>query len=213
MAVGKGFAMMGLFSDTYYEVERDAEFVLRERGSKFYAYVYPVRSEAEIKAKLEGLKRLYPDATHHCFAWVMGARGEAQRANDDGEPGNSAGRPILRAVISAGLTNVLVVVVRYFGGTLLGIPGLIESYGGSAVGALALAGKTEKFIEEVYMVSAAFEHEQEIHRLIAKYGARVLGSEYTEQVTYRVAVKAGVGRAFEQAVADHYQLTGKLVVG
>ena len=213
MAVGKGFAMMGLFSDTYYEVERDAEFVLRERGSKFYAYVYPVRSEAEIKAKLEGLKRLYPDATHHCYAWVMGARGEAQRANDDGEPGNSAGRPILRAVISAGLTNVLVVGVRYFGGTLLGIPGLIESYGGSAVGALALAGKTEKFIEEVYMVSAAFEHEQEIHRLIAKYGARVLGSEYTEQVTYRVAVKAGVGRAFEQAVADHYQLTGKLVVG
>ncbi len=213
MAVGKGFAMMGLFSDTYYEVERDAEFVLRERGSKFYAYVYPVRSEAEIKAKLEGLKRLYPDATHHCYAWVMGARGEAQRANDDGEPGNSAGRPILRAVISVGLTNVLVVVVRYFGGTLLGIPGLIESYGGAAAAALAAAGKVEKFIEEIYEISAAFEHEQEIHRLIAKYGARVLGSEYTEQVSYRVAVKAGVGRSFEQAVADHYQLTGQLVVG
>ena len=205
--------MMGLFSDTYYEVERDAEFVLRERGSKFYAYVYPVRSEVEIKAKLEGLKRLYPDATHHCYAWVMGARGEAQRANDDGEPGNSAGRPILRAVISAGLTNVLVVVVRYFGGTLLGIPGLIESYGGAAAAALAAAGKVEKFIEEIYEISAAFEHEQEIHRLIAKYGARVLGSEYTEQVSYRVAVKAGVGRSFEQAVADHYQLTGQLVVG
>ena len=205
--------MMGLFSDTYYEVERGAEFVLRERGSKFYAYVYPVRSEAEIKAKLEGLKRLYPDATHHCYAWVMGARGEAQRANDDGEPGNSAGRPILRAVISVGLTNVLVVVVRYFGGTLLGIPGLIESYGGAAAAALAAAGKVEKFIEEIYEISAAFEHEQEIHRLIAKYGARVLGSEYTEQVSYRVAVKAGVGRSFEQAVADHYQLAGKLVVG
>ncbi|MEY4465463.1 MAG: hypothetical protein RLZZ465_1093 [Bacteroidota bacterium] len=205
--------MMGLFSDTYYEVERDAEFVLRERGSKFYAYVYPVRSEAEIKAKLEGLKRLYPDATHHCYAWVMGARGEAQRANDDGEPGNSAGRPILRAVISVGLTNVLVVVVRYFGGTLLGIPGLIESYGGAAAAALAAAGKVEKFIEEIYEISAAFEHEQEIHRLIAKYGARVLGSEYTEQVSYRVAVKASIGRSFEQAVADHYQLTGQLVVG
>ncbi len=213
MAVGKGFAMMGLFSDTYYEVERDAEFVLRERGSKFYAYVYPVRSEVEIKAKLDGLKRLYPDATHHCYAWVMGARGEAQRANDDGEPGNSAGRPILRAVISVGLTNVLVVVVRYFGGTLLGIPGLIESYGGAAAAALAAAGKVEKYIEEIYEISAAFEHEQEIHRLIAKYGARVLGSEYTEQVSYRVAVKAGVGRSFEQAVADHYQLTGQLVVG
>jgi putative IMPACT (imprinted ancient) family translation regulator len=126
--------MTGLFSDVYYEVERDAEFVLRERGSKFYAYVYGVRSEAEVKEKLEVLKREYPDATHHCYAWVMGARGEAQRANDDGEPGNSAGRPILRAVISAGLTNVLVVVVRYFGGTMLGIPGLIDAYGGSAAG-------------------------------------------------------------------------------
>ncbi|MFM1762361.1 MAG: hypothetical protein RLZZ512_151, partial [Bacteroidota bacterium] len=196
-----------------YEVERDAEFVLRERGSKFFAYVYVVRGEKDIKEKLDGLKRMYPDATHHCYAWVMGARGEAQRANDDGEPGNSAGRPILRAVISAGLTNVLVVVVRYFGGTLLGIPGLIESYGGAATAAIGLAGRVEKFIEEVYEVSAAFEHEQEIHRLIAKFGARVLGSEYTEQVCYRVAVKAGVGRDFEQAVGDHYQLTGKLVVG
>jgi uncharacterized YigZ family protein len=172
-----------------------------------------VRGEKDIKEKLDGLKRMYPDATHHCYAWVMGARGEAQRANDDGEPGNSAGRPILRAVISAGLTNVLVVVVRYFGGTLLGIPGLIESYGGAASAAIGLAGRVEKFIEEVYEVSAAFEHEQEIHRLIAKFGARVLGSEYTEQVCYRVAVKAGVGRDFEQAVGDHYQLTGKLVVG
>ena len=119
--------MTGLFSDVYYEVERDAEFVLRERGSKFFAFVHGVRSEAEVKEKLEVLKREYPDATHHCYAWVMGARGEAQRANDDGEPGNSAGRPILRAVISAGLTNVLVVVVRYFGGTMLGIPGLIDA--------------------------------------------------------------------------------------
>ncbi len=200
---------MSLFSDVYYEVERDAEFVLRERGSKFYAYVYGVRSEAEVKEKLEVLKRVYPDATHHCYAWVMGARGEAQRANDDGEPGNSAGRPILRAVISAGLTNVLVVVVRYFGGTLLGIPGLIESYGGAAESALRAAGRSEKFIEENYEISSAFEHEQEIHRLIAKYGARVLGSEYTEQVCYRVAVKAGVGRDFEKALSDHYQLGGK----
>ena len=117
---------MSLFSDVYYEVERDAEFVLRERGSKFFAFVYGVKSDQEIKEKLEGLKRQYPDATHHCYAWVMGARGEAQRANDDGEPSNSAGRPILRSIFSVGVTNVLVVVVRYFGGTLLGIPGFIE---------------------------------------------------------------------------------------
>ena len=184
--------MTGLFSDVYYEVERDAEFVLRERGSKFFAFVHGVRSEAEVKEKLEVLKREYPDATHHCYAWVMGARGEAQRANDDGEPGNSAGRPILRAVISAGL---------------------IESYGGAAESALRAAGRVEKYIEEVFEVSAAFEHEQEIHRLVAKFGARVLGSEYTDAVCYRLAVKASGGRAFEQAVNDHYQLTGKLIVG
>ena len=200
---------MSLFSDVYYEVERDAEFVLRERGSKFFAFVYAVKSDLEIKEKLEGLKREYPDATHHCYAWVMGARGEAQRANDDGEPGNSAGRPILRSILSVGVTNVLVVVVRYFGGTLLGIPGLIESYGGAAESALRAAGRSEKFIEENYEISSAFEHEQEIHRLIAKYGARVLGSEYSEQVCYRVAVKAGVGRDFEKALSDHYQLGGK----
>ena len=200
---------MSLFSDVYYEVERDSEFVLRERGSKFFAFVYGVKSDLEIKEKLEGLKREYPDATHHCYAWVMGARGEAQRANDDGEPGNSAGRPILRSILSVGVTNVLVVVVRYFGGTLLGIPGLIESYGGAAESALRAAGRSEKFIEENYEISSAFEHEQEIHRLIAKYGARVLGSEYTEQVCYRVAVKAGVGRDFEKALSDHYQLGGK----
>ena len=200
---------MSLFSDVYYEVEGDAEFVLRERGSKFFAFVYGVKSDLEIKEKLEGLKREYPDATHHCYAWVMGARGEAQRANDDGEPGNSAGRPILRSILSVGVTNVLVVVVRYFGGTLLGIPGLIESYGGAAESALRAAGRSEKFIEENYEISSAFEHEQEIHRLISKYGARVLGSEYTEQVCYRVAVKAGVGRDFEKALSDHYQLGGK----
>jgi len=203
---------MSLFSDVYYEVSQDATFVLRERGSKFYAYVYGVKNESEVKDKLEGLKREYPDATHHCYAWVMGARGEGQRANDDGEPGNSAGRPILRAIISAGLTNVLVVVVRYFGGTMLGIPGLIEAYGGSAAAALRAAGRVEKYIEEVFAVTSAFEHEQEIHRLVAKFGARVLGSEYTDAVCYRLAVKASVGRAFEQAVNEHYQLTGTLVV-
>lgn len=98
-------------------------------------------------------------------------------------------------------------------GRCWGIPGLIESYGGSASAAIGLAGRVEKYIEEVFEVSAAFEHEQEIHRLIAKFGARVLGSEYTDAVCYRLAVKAGVGRNFEQAVGDHYQLTGKLVVG
>jgi putative IMPACT (imprinted ancient) family translation regulator len=90
---------------------------------------------------------------------------------------------------------------------------LLVAPGGPAAGALRAAGRLEKYIEEVFEVTAAFEHEQEIHRLVAKFGARVLGSEYTDAVCYRLSVKASSGRTFEQAVNDHYQLTGKLIVG
>ncbi len=197
-----------LFSDSYWMPEKAAETSLRERGSRFLAYSFPVTSEAAVKAELEKLRKLYPDATHHCYAYILGAGGEAQRANDDGEPSNSAGRPILRAIMSAGLTNVLVVVVRYFGGTLLGIPGLIQSYGEAARLVLQISGKVEMPIEERFFVETDFQHEQEIHRLVAKMGARILGSDYQEKVVIHVAIKKSLALAWERAVEEHYLLTG-----
>jgi uncharacterized YigZ family protein len=193
-----------LFSDTYNEITQNAEASLRERGSKFLAYSYIVYNESEVKKHLNELKSKYPDATHHCYAYVIGQGSEAQRANDDGEPSNSAGRPILRAILSKQLTNVLVVVVRYFGGTLLGIPGLIESYGGSAALVLNESGKVEKMMEEQFLMTTDFQHEQEIHRILNQFQVRILNREYNENVIYTIAIRKNQVMQFEKITGDSY---------
>jgi uncharacterized YigZ family protein len=193
-----------LFSDTYNEVVQNAEASLRERGSKFLAYSYIVYNELEVKKYLSELKSQYPDATHHCYAYVIGQGSEAQRANDDGEPSNSAGKPILRAILSKQLTNVLVVVVRYFGGTLLGIPGLIESYGASAALVLSHSGKLEKMMEEQFSMATDFQHEQEIHRILNQFQVRILNREYNEKVIYTIAIRKNQVMLFEKITNDSY---------
>lgn len=193
-----------LFSDIYSEITQNAEASLRERGSKFLAYSYIVYNELEVKKHLNELKLKYPDATHHCYAYVIGQGGEAQRANDDGEPSNSAGRPILRAILSKQLTNVLVVVVRYFGGTLLGIPGLIESYGAAAAMVLNESGKVEKMMEEQFLMTTDFQHEQEIHRILNQFQVRILNREYTEEVIYTIAIRKNQVMQFEKIANDSY---------
>jgi len=196
-----------LFSDEYLVIAKKAEASLRERGSKFLAYAYPVESEQEVKAFLEQLKTKYPDATHHCYAYVIGAGSEAQRANDDGEPANSAGKPILRAIVSSQLTNVLVVVVRYFGGTLLGIPGLINAYGMAAKQVLEVAGTIQKVREVQFQVSVDFSNEQELYRLVAKFDGKIDSVEYNEiGLTANISIKNSISSAFESAVNNHYQL-------
>lgn len=119
----------------------------RDRGSKFLAFAYPVKGEADIKAHLSSLRKQHPKANHHCYAWRMGTDGNAYRAVDDGEPAGSAGRPILGQIDSKEVTNVLVVVVRYFGGTLLGVPGLINAYKTATEDALSSAETIEHWVE------------------------------------------------------------------
>jgi uncharacterized YigZ family protein len=122
--------------------------LFKDRGSKFLAYAYPVMNTNDIKERLQALKKEHPKAVHHCLAWRLGTDGTQFRASDDGEPSGSAGRPILGQIDSAGYTNVLVVVVRYFGGTLLGVPGLINAYKTVCADALKEASPVEKWIEE-----------------------------------------------------------------
>jgi len=197
-----------LFSDDYRVPLNEAQSSLREKGSRFLSFVYPVESEIEVKERLDNLRKLYPDASHHCYAYVIGIGSEAQRANDDGEPANSAGRPILRAILSAQITNVLVVVVRYFGGTLLGIPGLIQAYGTSAKVALDLAGFKLKLREIEFRVSVDFANEQELHKIASKYNAKIVESLYTDSgLTARIRVKNSMASAFETGISQHYQLT------
>lgn len=140
----------------YSTISAPATGDFRDRGSKFLAYAYPVSTTTAIKEKLQALKKEHPKAVHHCYAWRLGTDGTQHRANDDGEPSGSAGKPMLGQIDSMGLTNVLVVVVRYFGGTLLGVPGLINAYKTATAQALEAVPKTEKWIEA--MVEITFDY-------------------------------------------------------
>src|SRR5947209_20078908 len=139
-------------SEFYYTIERPATAEYKDRGSHFIAYVFPIQAVDDFKKRLKELKEAHPKAAHHCLAYRLGADGLNFRANDDGEPSGSAGKPILGQIDSKQLTNVGVIVVRYFGGTLLGVPGLINAYKTVTAQALESAPKTEKWIEELYYI-------------------------------------------------------------
>src|SRR3984893_9664994 len=134
--------------DFYYTIEKTATTEFKDRGSKFIAYAYPVKSVDEFKETLHEIKKEHPKATHHCFAYRIGLDGNTHRVSDDGEPSGTAGRPILGQIDSRELVNVLVIVVRYFGGTLLGVPGLINAYKSAAALALQMAPLVQKQVEK-----------------------------------------------------------------
>jgi uncharacterized YigZ family protein len=134
--------------DTYKTIDQPAEGLFKDKGSKFIAYAYPVYSEDEIKEHIQRIKKEHFSARHHCYAWRLGADKLQFRANDDGEPSSTAGRPILGQIQSFDLTNILIVVVRYFGGTLLGVSGLINAYKTAAADVLHNATIVEKVVEQ-----------------------------------------------------------------
>ena len=139
--------------DTFFTIASPAEGIFRERGSKFIAFAYPVCSEASVKEKLSFLRKKYFDANHHCYAWRLGVDGGQHRANDDGEPANTAGKPILGQLIAYKLTNVLLVVVRYFGGTLLGTGGLTQAYKRAAATVLDNTQIVQEVVAETYKLT------------------------------------------------------------
>ena len=148
-----------------------AEF--RDRGSKFLAFAYPVHTAEEIKTRVKQIKAEHPRAAHHCVAFRLGHDGSQYRASDDGEPSGSAGRPMLGAIDSAGLTNVLVVVVRYFGGTLLGVPGLIQAYGSVVAAALSAAPASEHWVEKLFSIECDYATMGEVLHILRKEEATI----------------------------------------
>lgn len=141
-----------LFDDTYKTIRQASEGTFRDKGSKFIAFLYPVRSENEIKDIISNLKALHPKARHHCWALRLSPDRTVFRLNDDGEPSGTAGRPILNTLLSYELTNVLAIVVRYFGGTLLGVPGLINAYKTATVEAIKQAEIIEQTVNLMYRI-------------------------------------------------------------
>jgi uncharacterized YigZ family protein len=146
-----------LFEDTYKTIESVSRSVFRDRASKFIGIAMPAAHEAEVKDVLAKLKKEYRDASHHCYAYILGFDRSAWRVNDDGEPSGTAGKPIHGQIQSKGLTNILVVVVRYFGGTKLGVSGLIHAYKTAAKEALDSASIVERTVNEVYALTFNYE--------------------------------------------------------
>jgi uncharacterized YigZ family protein len=134
--------------DTYKTISSPCEGIFKDKGSKFLSYVYPVVSESEIREIIQNLRKEHHSARHHCYAWRLGYEKLAFRANDDGEPSATAGKPILGQIQSFDLTDILIVVVRYFGGTLLGVSGLINAYRNAALDAINKAEIIEKVVEK-----------------------------------------------------------------
>jgi uncharacterized YigZ family protein len=161
----------------------------RDKGSKFLAFAYPVTSELEIKEKLELLKREYFDARHHCYAWVLGSDKSKFRANDDGEPGHSAGDPILGQIRSRDLTNVLVVVVRYFGGIKLGVSGLIQAYRTAASDALDHAELITEEVKSTLTIQYDYACSPEIMKLVKTYNLQVVDQLYSDSSMITVLVR------------------------
>lgn len=159
-----------LFDDTYLTISETVEGLFKDRGSKFIAYAFPVSSEAEVKEQLRRLRSTHFDARHHCYAFRLGADKQFFRANDDGEPSGTAGRPILGQIQSKDLTNVLIVVVRYFGGTLLGVSGLINAYREAAADALSKAQIVERTVNEEYELLFPYAAMNEVMKIMKDHG-------------------------------------------
>ncbi len=163
--------------DFYYTIEKSAVAEFKDRGSKFIGYALPVKSVEEFKDRLNEIKKEHPKATHHCFAYRLGLDGNVFRVSDDGEPSGTAGRPILGQIDSKELVNTLVVVVRYFGGTLLGVPGLINAYKSAAALALQIAPLAQKQVEKEYVVQFDYTQVNEVMTLVKQFNCRVVRQE------------------------------------
>lgn len=178
-----------LFDDSYRTLDAPAEGFFKDRGSKFYAFAYPIRSEDDTKPLLAALREQHPKAVHHCYAYRLGLDRNHYRANDDGEPSGSAGRPILNTLYSRDLTNILVVVVRYFGGTLLGVPGLIHAYKTVTELALDEAVVLTKYVCDEYEITFLYEATSEVNRVLKTYELEVAEQSFEMECTFKVLVR------------------------
>jgi uncharacterized YigZ family protein len=160
----------------------------RDRGSKFFGYAYPVDTPEDCKLRLQALKKEHPKASHFCFAWRIGPDGEQHRVSDDGEPSGSAGKPIEGQILSNGLTNAMVVVVRYFGGSLLGVPGLINAYKTAAAEALVQCSVVEKNVEVMVPVRFDYTVMNEVMMVIRECQIRIHQQDQGLFCSYTLAI-------------------------
>jgi uncharacterized YigZ family protein len=175
--------------DQYKTIKGTAEGYYKEKGSKFIAKVFHVESEEEVKSYLLQLRKEYHDARHHCYAFRINPENEYARSNDDGEPSGSAGKPIMNQILSAGLYNVLVVVIRYFGGTKLGIPGLIRAYKTATLDAFAQAEIVTEYITRQITLQFDYPQTSQVMRIVKEINATVKSQHFTAHCELVLTVK------------------------
>lgn len=197
-----------MVATSFFTLEKPSQGLYKEKGSKFLAFAYPVKNEGEIKEKLSALRKEYFDARHHCYAWMLGAEKKHFRANDDGEPNHSAGDPILGQIRSKNLTNVLVVVVRYFGGTKLGVGGLIAAYKAAAEHALEEGKIIEEEVKVQFEWNFPYANMNEVMRLVKEFDLHLIKQQFDTECLVWVEVRM----AHKEALITRLQLLKDLGV-
>ncbi len=200
-----------MFDDTYKEIKSATKGTYKEKGSKFIAYAFTVFLEDEVKEKLEEVKKLEHSARHHCYAYILHPDKSAQRANDDGEPSSTAGKPILGQILSKDLTNILIVVVRYFGGVKLGVPGLIRSYKTAASQAILEATIITKTIREQYEVSFKYPQMNDVMRLVKEFDLEVVNTDFQIDCKLIISVPKSKEEMVIEAFKKNHELSIKYV--
>lgn len=193
-------------NDTYLTLTKTSEGFYKEKGSKFLSFAFVIKNEEDVKQHLVELKKKYYDARHHCYAYILGIHGEKYRANDDGEPGHSAGDPILGQIKSNNLTNTLIVVVRYFGGTKLGVSGLINAYKTAAADAIA-----NNTIHENLMLSEIkiqFEYPQLNHamKLVKDYNLEIIDQKMEISCEMVLGVRISLSETIKSKLKDLHEI-------
>jgi uncharacterized YigZ family protein len=176
-------------SDIYLTISQPATGIFKDKGSKFLAFAYPVKNEKEANAKIDKLRKEYFDARHHCYAYRLGADKLAFRANDDGEPSGTAGKPILGQIISKDLTDVLIVVVRYFGGTLLGTGGLINAYRMASADVLSNASIIQKYVYALYGLEFNYQQINLVMKIAKKFDLEVFDQQFETICHMKLKIK------------------------
>lgn len=180
---------MAEIKDTYTSIASPSRGLYKDQGSRFISFAYPVETEAQVKELVDSLRKEYHDARHHCYAYRLGLDGARYRMNDDGEPSSTAGRPILSQIDSAGLSDILVVVVRYFGGIKLGVPGLIKAYKTATQDALGQATRIEKTAAVSYHIEFDYQNMEPVMRTLKDMDIPQSGQSFDQSCSMDIRVR------------------------
>lgn len=185
--------------------------LLKEKGSKFIGFAFPVNTETDLKKSLEKIREEHPKATHHCYAFRLGMKGENYRANDDGEPSGSAGLPIYNQLLAHEITNILVIVVRYYGGTKLGVSGLVKAYKESAKITLQEAEMITRELESDIEITFTFNQQNQIFTLLNKFDGRIQDFLSDEQCVIKAKIKTSQKENISEQLSEMQNISFKIL--